>query len=209
MTRFRAIFGLGNPGPDYAETRHNAGFLVIQRLSETLPDADGAPAGDQEFRRVRRLECELLRKRDTYLVKPTTYMNESGVAVAEVCRFYRIPTDEILVVYDDMDLPLGRLRFRSRGSSGGHNGIKSIIQHLGTEAFTRLKVGIGRRESRDQGKVVSHVLGAFGQDERQLVDETLNRACAAIQDAMTNGLEHAMTEFHGAPLSESDGSDDS
>ncbi len=197
MSTFRAIFGLGNPGRDYAETRHNAGFLVLDRLAEKLPPADGAPSAPAAFKHIRRLEVELLKTREAYLAKPTTYMNASGEAVARVSRFYRIPSDEILIVYDDMDLPLGRLRFRTRGSSGGHNGIKSIIQHLGSDTFPRLKIGIGRRENREQGRVIGHVLGKFSAEERALVTETLDRAAEAVIDAMEHGLEHAMTAFHG------------
>ncbi len=199
MRVIRAIFGLGNPGRDYEETRHNAGFLVVDRLADRLPCADGAPPGPPEFKHVRRLEAELVKTRDVYLVKPSTFMNASGEAVGQVCRFYRIPTDEILVVYDDMDLPLGRLRFRLRGSSGGHNGIKSIIQHLGTDAFPRLKVGIGRRQTgdRSENRVISHVLGRFSAEERPAMTAALDRAAAAVMDALSHGWDHAMTHFHG------------
>jgi PTH1 family peptidyl-tRNA hydrolase len=196
---FRAIFGLGNPGRDYEETRHNAGFLVLDRLAETLPAADGAPLGPPEFKHIRRLDSDLLKTREAYLVKPTTYMNASGEAVAKVCRFYRIPADEILVVYDDMDLPLGRLRFRLRGSSGGHNGIKSIIQHLGSDQFPRLKVGIGRQRVEGQAKVIGHVLGRFSAEERPMATKTIERAADAVCHAMAQGVEAAMTRFHGEP----------
>lgn len=202
MAYFRALFGLGNPGRDYEETRHNVGFLVMDRLAETLPPPDGAPLGEARFKSIRRLEADLLKSRDAYLVKPTTFMNESGVAVAQVSRFYRIPPEEMLVVYDDMDLALGRLRFRARGSSGGHNGIKSIIQHLGTDAFPRLKVGIGRRESRAQDRVVNHVLGKFGQEERPVLQAVLDVAVRAVTDAMEMGLDHAMTEYNGLVVGE-------
>ena len=193
----RAIFGLGNPGRDYEETRHNAGFLVLDRLAERLPPPDGAPLGPAEFRHIRRLEADLLKTSVGYLVKPTTYMNNSGEAVSQVCRFYRIPSDQILIVYDDMDLPLGRLRFRLQGSAGGHNGMKSIIQHLGTDTFPRLKVGIGRTDDRESGRIVSHVLGKFDADEQPLVKDSLDRAAEAVIDAITNGLAHAMTAYNG------------
>lgn len=196
MGLFRAIFGLGNPGRDYEETRHNAGFLVVDRLAEKLPAADGAPVGPAEFKHIRRLRADLLKTRECYLVKPATYMNASGEAVTQTMRFYRIPSEQILVIYDDMDLPLGRLRFRTQGSSGGHNGIKSIIQHLGTDAFPRLKVGIGRRETREQDPVIGHVLGKFAAEERPFVEETLERAAEAVMVAMEQGLEPAMTQYH-------------
>ncbi|MFT4636908.1 MAG: PTH1 family peptidyl-tRNA hydrolase [Verrucomicrobiales bacterium] len=196
MSALRAIFGLGNPGRDYEETRHNAGFLVLDRLAERLPPSNGAPFGPAEFRHIRRLESDLLKTSEGYLIKPTTFMNDSGEAVSQVCRFYRIPSDQILIVYDDIDIELGRLRFREQGSAGGHNGIKSIIQHLGTETFPRLKVGIGRKENRDHGRVVSHVLGKFDGDELPLVKESLDRAVEAVIDAMTHGIDHAMTAFN-------------
>lgn len=195
MSNFRAIFGLGNPGPKYEDTRHNAGFLVVDALAQRLPPADGAPVGPPEFRHIRRLESDMLKAEGGYLLKPSTYMNDSGVAVSEVCRFYRIPIEQILVIYDDMDLSLGRLRFRASGSAGGHNGIKSIIQHLGTQDFPRLKVGIGRREA-GQERVVGHVLGKFSVEERPVMKEMLDRACDAVVDAMTHGLDHAMTAYN-------------
>lgn len=198
MPPIRAIFGLGNPGPKYEDTRHNAGFLVVDRLSERLPPADGAPVGPAEFRHIRRLETDLLKVAGSYLLKPATFMNDSGIAVSEVCRFYRIPSDQILVIYDDMDLALGRLRFRASGSSGGHNGIKSIIQHLGTDLFPRLKIGIGREASeREHEQVVDHVLGKFTVEERPVVNEMLARACDGVVDAMTHGMDHAMTAYNG------------
>ena len=199
MTPIRAIFGLGNPGPKYEDTRHNAGFLIIDKLAGRLPAADGAPVGPPEFRHLRRLETDLLKVEGSYLLKPSTFMNDSGIAVSEVCRFYRIPSEEILVVYDDMDLALGRIRIRARGSAGGHNGIKSIIQHLGMDAFPRLKVGIGRRESEhEHERVVGHVLGKFTVDERPVVNDMLERACDAVIDVRTHGLDHAMTAFNGS-----------
>ena len=198
MSQIRAIFGLGNPGPKYESTRHNAGFLVVDQLAKRLPPSNGAPAGPADFRPIRRLEAEMLKVEGAYLFKPVTFMNDSGVAVSEVCRFYRISSEQILVIYDDMDLELGRLRFRAHGSAGGHNGMKSIIQHLGTERFPRLKVGIGRREGdRDRDDVVSHVLGEFAMDERPVVEEMLQRAGDAVLDAMTQGLDHAMTVYNG------------
>src|SRR5690606_30263674 len=129
---------------------------------------EGIASDQQRFRSVSRLECEILRTAQAYLVKPTTYMNLSGVAVQHLCHFYKLAPTDILVIYDDMDLPLGRIRLRSHGSSGGHNGIKSIIQHLKTDQFARLKVGIGRRTGDDTKGVITHVLGPFGDDERIL-----------------------------------------
>ena len=196
MSTFRAIFGLGNPGRTREETRHNAGFLVVDRLAERLPPPDGAPPGPPAFTHVRRLRAQLLKTQAAYLVKPATYMNTSGESVSLVCRFYRIPSERILIVYDDIDLPLGRLRFRSRGSPGGHNGIKSIIEHLGTDVFARLKVGIGRPEAREHGRLVDHVLGQFTEAERPMADEALDRAAEAVLDALRHGLDHAMTAFN-------------
>ncbi len=198
MAQFQAIFGLGNPGREYEQTRHNAGFLVIDRLAEELPPPDGAPLGPAEFKHIRRFDAEVLKTGSCYLVKPATYMNASGEAVAAVARFYRIPSEKLLVVYDDMDLELGRLRFRTRGSSGGHNGIKSIIQHLGTDTFPRLKIGIGRRHDTPSANgVVGHVLGKFSANERPEMEKALDRGAEAVLFALEHDFQEAMTAFNG------------
>jgi|MDTC01.3.fsa_nt_gb PTH1 family peptidyl-tRNA hydrolase len=198
----RAIVGLGNPGSKYEDTRHNVGFMIVDRLAEHLPPPVGAPRGDVQFRNVRRLEADILKTEKVYLLKPTTFMNASGEAVAAAARFYRIDSSEMLVIYDDMDLALGKLRLRERGSAGGHNGMKSIVQHLGTDVFPRLKIGIGRREQRDQGEVIGHVLGPFTQKERSLANRSLDAAIQAVGLVLSEGMAEAMTKFNGLNLAE-------
>lgn len=196
----RVIFGLGNPGPKYERTRHNVGFLVVDALAEKLRPLRGLPLEAQHFRRVSRFDAEILRMEEAYLVKPLTYMNRSGVTVAAVTHFYRIAADELLVIYDDMDLPLGRLRLRERGSSGGHNGIKSIIQQLGTDQFPRLKVGIGRREREDGSgsEAISHVLGTFSAEEAKDLPGLSGHAADAALCALREGVPVAMNRFNGS-----------
>jgi len=181
---FQLIVGLGNPGRDYAETRHNVGFMIVDRLARQT----GA-----EWRTEKRRQAELARVGDTWLCKPQTYMNLSGEAVTSATGFYKIPASAVLVIYDDMALPLGKLRLRAEGSAGGHNGLQSIIDHLGTKAVPRLRVGIGGAEP---GESVGHVLGRFRSEETSLLNETLDRAIAAVECAQTKGFSAAMNAFN-------------
>ena len=158
MATFRLIVGLGNPGREYAETRHNAGFMVLDHL------AAGARAS---FRVEKKWQAEVASLGDTWLCKPQTYMNLSGESVSALGHYYKIAPAQMLVVLDDFALPLGRLRLRESGSAGGQNGLASIIQHLGTNAVPRLRVGIGGVE---QGSATSHVLGRFSPAEKPAVD---------------------------------------
>lgn len=128
-------------------------------------------------------------------MKPTTFMNLSGQAVSAVSRFFKIPPEEILVVHDDVDLPLGRLRFRAQGSAGGHNGLKSIIADLGTDAFPRLKIGIGRSEE-SRKDMIDHVLGKFDPSEQEILEKTLQESVRALECALDRGLSSAMNEFN-------------
>ena len=183
---FPIIVGLGNPGRQYEATRHNVGFMVLDRLAA----ADGAV-----FQSNPRWQCHLakLPGDGTLLVKPQTFMNLSGRAVQQVLGFYKWPPERMLVVYDDAALPLGTLRFREKGSAGGHNGIKSLIQHLGTDAFPRLKFGIG---GSAPGEMVGHVLGKFHPDERELFENTLAKAAEAVQFARSQGVAAAANQYH-------------
>lgn len=178
----RLVVGLGNPGRDYAGTRHNAGFMVLDRL---------APGG--AFRTEKAWKCELAREGELLLCKPLTYMNLSGEAVRAVSDFYRIAPAEILVISDDMALPLGKLRLRPGGSAGGHNGLRSIAEHLGTLEVPRLRIGIG---AADPGASVGHVLGKFAPEERSAFDEALARAAEAVQAVRKKGLAAAMNAFN-------------
>jgi PTH1 family peptidyl-tRNA hydrolase len=181
---YQLIVGLGNPGRDYAETRHNVGFMIVDRLAAK----EGA-----EWRTEKRWDAHVARAGATWLLKPQTYMNLSGEAVTCLTGFYKIPASAVLVILDDMALPLGKLRFRANGSAGGHNGLQSVIDHLGTQSVARLRVGIG---GADPGASVGHVLGRFREEERPVLNETLQRAMDAIECAQYEGLPTAMNRFN-------------
>ncbi len=174
------IVGLGNPGPEHSKTRHNIGAMVVERLASLMR---------LKLAFSRRLGAWTARRGNVVLARPKTFMNESGPAVARIAR--AVKTDAPLLVHDDLDLPLGTIRFRTRGSSGGHRGIESVISALGTDRFPRLKMGIGRPdEKRD---VVDFVLSPFTDPERETLDETLGRAASALREAVSSGLERAMS----------------
>ena len=183
------IVGLGNPGRQYEETRHNVGFMVLDRL---------ASASGAVFQSAPKWQCQIakLPGDGTMLLKPQTFMNLSGRAIRQVMAWHKWKPEDILVVYDDASMPLGRLRFREKGSAGGHNGIKSIIEHLGTDAFPRLKIGIG---SSEPGNMTGHVLGKFSPDERGLLENTLATALDAVQLARSQGIAAAANQYHRNP----------
>ncbi len=181
------IAGLGNPGARYAKSRHNIGFMVADRLAD---------AHEMKFLR-RRFNAEVaegeVAGRRLIVVKPRTYMNASGEAVGKFFAFYKVAPHDLLVIYDDLDLPLGQLRLRSRGSAGGHHGMESIIARVGTSDFPRLRVGIGRPNPDAD---IDHVLGEFEPDERRVMDETLMRARQAVDVWLADGITKAMNEFN-------------
>ncbi len=183
---FSLIVGLGNPGRQYEDTRHNVGFMLLDRL--------GAASG-VVFHSVPKWQCHLAKLPDggTLLLKPQTFMNLSGRSVRQVAAFYQWPPDQLLVIHDDAALPLGTLRFREKGSAGGHNGIKSLIEHLGSDSFSRLKIGIGDSQP---GQMVGHVLGKFSPDERPVLENTLATALEAVQLARSQGIATAANRFH-------------
>ncbi len=183
---FTLIVGLGNPGRQYEDTRHNVGFMLLDRL---------AMAAGTTFQSSPKFQCHLAKLPDggTQLLKPQTFMNLSGRAIRQILSFHKWLPDQMLVVYDDAALPLGTLRFREKGSAGGHNGIKSIIEHLGTDSFPRLKIGIG---SSQPGNMVGHVLGKFSPDERPLLENTLATALQAVQLARSQGIAAAANQYH-------------
>jgi PTH1 family peptidyl-tRNA hydrolase len=184
----RLIVGLGNPGISYQDTRHNIGFMVLDVLAAKL----NAP-----FQVEKRWEAHVAKFNGGFLVKPQTYMNLSGRAVGTVGRYYKIPPQETLVVFDDVDLPLGRLRLRPSGSAAGHNGLKSLISSLGTDLFPRVKVGIGADNGRPAGeRLVGHVLGKFSEEERAAVAQAVDRAADAVLSALKDGLGTAMNLFN-------------
>ncbi|CAN5452795.1 aminoacyl-tRNA hydrolase [soil metagenome] len=183
----RIVAGLGNPGRRYDRTRHNVGFLVLDRL-----------VGAGEFRDEGKWSTHAARiPGDPVLyLKPQTFMNLSGRAVSRAAQFYKVPTEAILVVYDDVDLPFGQLRFRARGSAAGHNGVRSLIECLGTDTFPRLKFGIGREREDPRTELVDHVLGRFDAFEEAALENCLESAAEAVKYALDHGLGAAMNVFN-------------
>ncbi len=184
----RLIAGLGNPGAAYEQTRHNIGFMVTDAIAARLGAA---------FQNEKRWQSHVAKFAAGWLQKPQTYMNLSGRAVAGLARFHKIPSQEILVICDDVDLPLGRLRLRPSGSAGGHNGLKSIIESLGGGDFPRLKIGVGAANGRPAGDRLSgHVLGRFDEQEQAEVARVVDRATEAVLTALKDGLGTAMNLFN-------------
>jgi PTH1 family peptidyl-tRNA hydrolase len=189
------LVGLGNPGDRYADTRHNVGFMVLERMAA---DSGGG------FRNQPRLHG-LLAEVGTgdsrlRLLMPQTYMNESGRSIRAALDWYRLEPAQLLVIVDDMDLPLGRLRLRAGGSAGGHNGLRSTIQHLGTQEFARLRIGIGAPGSTPEerrARTVSHVLGRFAAEERPVLDAVLSEVCSGIDRIRRLGIERAGNRLNG------------
>lgn len=186
MSVIKLIVGLGNPGQKYEQTRHNVGFMVVDRL------ASGYSAQLANHLRWR-AHVAKVPESGAILMKPQTFMNESGQSVGAAVRFYKWQPEQVLVVYDDVSLPFGRLRFRMAGSAGGHNGIKSIIGHLGSDRFPRLKVGIG---NDTQNSMTGHVLGKFSTGEGNELENTLATAAEAVQFALSTGVEAAANTFN-------------
>lgn len=182
------IAGLGNPGPQYAANRHNVGFRCLERL---------AAAFNLTFDKQQKqayVALGTIHERRVILAKPQTFMNESGYAVVPLVRFYKVQLERLLVAYDDLDLPLGTVRLRSEGGSGGHKGMRSIIEHLGTQDFPRLRIGIGRPPG--QMDPAAYVLQDFSAEEEPLMEESLERAMAAIETWLHEGIETAMNRYN-------------
>ena len=189
MTTVRLIVGLGNPGPEYEQTRHNAGFWFIDGIS------------DQHHCRLKyeaRFHGEVgrceLRGHDCRLQKPSNYMNRSGQAVVALTHFFRIPRDEVLVVHDELDLPAGIARLKRGGGHGGHNGLRDLIAHLGGNDFLRLRIGIGHPGNRDQ--VIDYVLARPSTDDRKLIQGAIDEAIDVMSLAVSGELERAMHRLH-------------
>lgn len=187
----RWIVGLGNPGKRYESTRHNVGFQVVERFAER----HGYGGFQKKFSSLISVRCLDLAGGDrVFIMKPQTYMNASGTAVREALDYFGGKAEEVLVVHDDLDLPLGRLRFRASGSSGGHRGVQSILDHLGTDFFARLKVGIGREEDRDPAEFV---LSTIGQREKSILEGSLDRAAESIDVWIAEGTGKASLRYNG------------
>jgi PTH1 family peptidyl-tRNA hydrolase len=188
----RLIVGLGNPGLEYRDTRHNIGFMVVDELARRF---------GVTFTEEKRWHGLVAKLSTGWLLKPLTYMNDSGRSVRAVSQFYKLTPAETLAVYDDVDLPLGRVRMRLAGSAGGHNGIKSMISSLGTDAFPRFKLGIAAENGRPSGdRLVGHVLGKFREEEAPTLNLVIQTAADALISALQTGLDAAMNKFN-RPLS--------
>ena len=184
----KAIVGLGNPGSQYKGTRHNVGFDVIDEIARRQSVGFESAPAEALIAKWRRPEEAVL------LVKPLTFMNLSGQAIGELARYFKIEVADLIVVVDEVHLPLGKLRARKRGSAGGHNGLKSVIAHLGDE-FARLRLGVGR--GADQRNMADHVLSRFEKDEMAEVERMTARAADASEMFITSGIEAVMNAFNG------------
>jgi peptidyl-tRNA hydrolase, PTH1 family len=187
MEPLHLIVGLGNPGAEYKKTRHNAGFLLVERL---------AARWQANWKNEHRFHARLARaEHQVLLCQPQTFMNASGEAVGALTKFYRLPRTRILVVVDDADLPLGGIRLRPGGSSGGHHGLESIEQHLGSREFARLRIGIGRRDGVRE--ITDYVLSRFDRVEVALMEKVLVQAADQAECWLAEGVQKAMNQFNG------------
>ena len=182
------IVGLGNPGKRYHETRHNIGFMILDRLAAQTGNHFKKGKGPYDFLKTRIHDYQVL------LAKPLTFMNRSGIAVDDLMKRYPIPISKLLIVCDDISLPLGKLRLRKTGSDGGHRGLASIISYLRLETFSRLKVGVG---SDEQGNTVNYVLSKFYRNERKFVKAIIEQSNLAITDFIQNGIDWTMNQYNG------------
>jgi PTH1 family peptidyl-tRNA hydrolase len=186
----KVVVGLGNPGSRYAGTRHNVGFAVVDSLAE----------GPRAGRWQSRFQAQVAEAHEDdgkiLLVKPETFMNLSGRAVRQVLDFYRVPVEELLVVCDDINLPLGKVRFRARGTHGGHNGLRDIQNHLGTAEYARLRIGVG---APPEDEAMDHVLGRFRPSERSVIDDAVAKAAQAVLVWVREGIEACMNRYNAEP----------
>lgn len=188
----KMIVGLGNPGREYARNRHNIGYQVVDLLAKK----HGLRFDKRQGKA--RLALGSIGGQPVILLKPRTFMNESGLAVAPVARFYRVAPADILVIFDDLDLPLGRIRLRPEGGTGGHKGMASVVEKLGRSDFPRLRVGIDRPPGRMDP--VDYVLQDFSAEQEEVMAEVRERAVAAVERWLMAGIEAAMNEFNISPL---------
>ena len=192
--RFRLIVGLGNPGEKYRFTRHNTGFMVVDRLAQT----NEILLGKRKFNAVfGRGKIEGL---PAILVKPMTFMNQCGPAVRDLAHFFRLGTQDMLVIHDDIDVVFGKLKIKEKGGDGGHNGVKSLIEALRSDEFTRIRVGIGRPQTEKD--ISPYVLERFDAEQETLLSDIISSARDAVETVLFKGVSEAMNRFHGKTISE-------
>jgi PTH1 family peptidyl-tRNA hydrolase len=193
------IVGLGNPGDKYASTRHNIGFMVVDRVLKDLV------AVEKKWERNEQFSVELFKNGDLIFAKPQSFMNASGIVVKKLVDFYKVPVEQIWVIHDDIDLPLGKIRIRSGGGSAGHHGIESIIREVGADTFIRFRLGVGRGKLEEKGSsnhnyhrtgIEKYVVSPFTTHEEGNVRKLLKQATHAIEIALHKGLDIAMNEFN-------------
>jgi peptidyl-tRNA hydrolase, PTH1 family len=188
MSEIKLIVGLGNPGREYERTRHNVGFMLLDLLAQRH---------GSQFEHFAKWEAHIAKwpNSSILLAKPQSFMNLSGRSIGKILRYFKWEPQNCLVVYDDVSLPLGRLRIREQGSAGGHNGIKSLIEHFSTDAFPRLKIGIGQAQANS---MTGHVLGKFSEAEQESLQNMLATAANAVQDCLSRGLSDAANTYNTA-----------
>lgn len=184
------IAGLGNPGPEYADTRHNCGFKVIDKLIEKIAKNEKVT---QKFK-GKYVSCEYEGNK-LILLKPETYMNSSGESIDAAMNWFKVDESNLIVIYDDFDISTGQIRVRPKGSSGTHNGMKSILQYVGTDEFARVRVGIGPKPK--EMDIIKFVLGRFSNDESKIIDESFSNAAEAVLCIIKKGTEEAMNKYNG------------
>jgi PTH1 family peptidyl-tRNA hydrolase len=185
------VVGLGNPGPRYASTRHNAGFMVVDELARRHGLRLSGRQANAHYARGE------IASRKVILAQPQTYMNNSGQAVRSLASYYKVPIERVVIIYDEVALPTGTIRGREKGSSAGHNGVKSVIQHMGTEAIPRIRVGVDRPNDPRHGQI-DWVLGRFTKEEQPLIEDAIGRAADAVEYILSNGFERAMNMYNTA-----------
>lgn len=191
---YRMVVGLGNPGKEYDATRHNIGFRVIDAFAETRKASDWS-----ERKKLKGLFAEIIREdsEKLVLVKPTTYMNDSGTAVQKACSYYKIPPEQVIVIYDEINLDTGLVKISLSGSGGGHNGLQSILD-LGISKFTRLRVGIGQKPHKDMD-LADYVLGKFNESDKATIDASMELYLDSLERLIRDGSEKAMNLINRKP----------
>ena len=182
------IVGLGNPENDYANTRHNMGFNVINRITDII----GIKVLKTKFEAL--YGMGEIKGKKVILVKPQTYMNLSGESIIKFKKFYKIPSKNIIVIYDDIDLKVGDIRLKPKGSSGTHNGMKSVIENLKTEEFIRVRVGIGTPENKED--IINYVIGSIPKREKEILEKSIEKAAESVIEILDNGIDIAMNKFN-------------